>query len=111
MIASKPERAKPSLCQPIKSMFGIRRMMMSGRMGGLDRNGFGLGAAEPGDDEKPRHQDRREERGDDADAQGHGEAFDRAGAEPEHEEAGDERRHVAVENGAEGALEARLQRG
>src|SRR5215831_3837983 len=104
MTVNKPEKAKPSLCQPMKSMFGIRRMMMSGRMGGLDRDGSGLGAAEPGDDEEARHQDRREERGDDADAQGHGEAFDRARAEPEHEESGDERRHVAVENGAESAL-------
>src|SRR5665213_3631368 len=109
---SRPEKINPSLCSPMKSMLGILRMMMSGRMipGGLDRDRLGLHPAQPGDDLETRHQDGGEERGQHAEAERYREALDRAGTQLEHQRAGNQRRHMAVENGAEGALEPSLQR-
>src|SRR5690348_16384600 len=102
------DSAKPNMRIPMKSMLGMRRMTMSGRNIGadLDRNHFGFEAAQPGDDLQARHQDGREQRSQNADAQRHGETLHRTGAEPEHQGASDESCDVAVQNGTEGALEA-----
>ena len=53
-----------------------------------------------------RHGHGGEHRGQNADGERHGEAADRTGAEPEHDDRGSERRELAVEDGDEGALEA-----
>ena len=55
-------------------------------------------------DQGARDDDRREDRGQDAQAMHHGEAAHRAGAEDEQRQAGDQGRDVGVENGAEGAF-------
>src|SRR3954452_908726 len=95
----------------MKSMRGVRRMMMRGRsIGASERGELGAEAPDPDRDLQPGDEDRRPERGEDPDAQRHGEAFDRAGAQPIEQTAGDQRRDVAVEDGAEGALEPGFER-
>src|SRR5690606_16137592 len=54
--------------------------------------------------EHARDQDGAEHRGQDAQAVHHREAAHRAGAEHQERDAGDQRGHVGIENGAEGAL-------
>src|SRR3954453_22133968 len=107
-IVSSPESANPILCQAMKSIFGVRRMTISGLILRYqsNRDGPRFPFAQPSDDQQPSHQYRREQRSQHADAQGHGNALARAGAEPEHQRAGDQGRHMAVEDRAEGALEA-----
>src|ERR1043165_3682174 len=66
-------------------------------------------APDPGDDLQSGYQDRGEQRRQHADAEGDGEAFDRARAEPIKQDAGDQGRHMTVEDRAESAGEAGLQ--
>src|ERR1700679_3573212 len=65
---------------------------------------------EPGEHHQPGHHDRREERGDDAEAQRHGEAADGARPQLEEDGGGDQMGHVGVEDGRPGALEALVDR-
>src|SRR3990172_5231845 len=51
------------------------------------------------------------DRGENSDAQGHGESLDRAGAELEQDHSGEKRGDVRIEDGGEGPLIARLDRG
>src|ERR1700746_445778 len=97
----------------MKSMLGIRLMTMSGRRimcVVLNRDRLGPPAPDPAYDLEPGHQDRREQRPGNAEAERHREAFHRSRTQREHQHARDEGGDVAVEDGAEGAAEARLQR-
>src|ERR1700732_1012500 len=75
-----------------------------------DRKELGFGLPEPGHDLQARDQDGREQRSYDAYAERHGKALHRPRAQEKHEEARHQRGEMAVEDGAEGAFEARLQR-
>ena len=66
-----------------------------------------LHRVEPVVDEQPHDRDGREDRRADADGQRHGEAADRTGAEPEHDERAGKRRELRVGDGDERAREAR----
>ena len=69
-----------------------------------------LAAAVDQVDDPARNEDRREHRGHDAEAVDDGEAAHRSGAEGQERDAGDQRRHVRVEDRAERALVACVQR-
>src|ERR1700722_19573676 len=109
---SKIENAKPSRCQRIKSIFGTRRMTISGRITAKvsQRNFLRLPAPQPADDFKPGYQDGEKQRGQDTDAQGHRKPLSRPGPEPVEQDPGNQCRDMAVEDSAEGAGEPRLQR-
>src|SRR6202043_1032036 len=97
---SSPESANPTLCQAMKSIFGVRRMTISGLIlsSRSNRDGPRFPLAQPSDDKQPGHQYRREQRGQHADAERHGKPLDRTRAEPKHQRAGDQGCHMAVED-------------
>src|SRR5436305_1449247 len=64
----------------------------------------------PGRNDQAGQRKRGENRGDDADAERHGKAAHRAGADVEQHGGGDEGRDVGIENGCERAREARVDR-
>src|SRR4030067_385063 len=79
---------------------------------------LGFSKAEPLDaataqhaaEDHPGEQHRREHVGDEPDAQRHRESLDRSGAELEQEEGADERGQVGIQDRAEGAVVAEIDR-
>src|SRR5207245_7600783 len=83
--------------------------LLPGRV--ADRNALELPARAVAEvDHAPAHHDRGENRGQDAQAVHHGEAAHRARAGDEQGQPRDQRGDVGVEDGAEGALVARVDR-
>ena len=66
-----------------------------------DRNGLCATAAHPGRDDQPRQCESGEQRGENADAKCHREAFHSAGADEEEHGGSDEGGDVEVEDGGE----------
>src|ERR1700704_5024181 len=83
--------------KPLKSGTGKNIACLS-----LDRNfgdaALGLGILQPQYHQEPGNGDRREDRGQDADRQGHGESANWPRSQPEHYDRGGERRELAVED-------------
>ena len=79
--------------------------------GRSDRNLGRPQAAIPESDHHPRHRDRGDDRGDDAEAERDREAAHRPRPEQVEDERGHEHRHVGVDDGGEGALEAGVEGG
>src|SRR5580704_6327783 len=94
--------------KPLK--LGTRKNIAASLDRHFDDTALALLRLEPQDDEEPGHGDRREHGRQDADGECHGEAADRARAEPEHDDRGGKCRELAVEDRDERALEALLDR-
>src|SRR5438552_18127536 len=77
---------------------------------GLDAELLDLAPAEHGVEDHPSEQYRGEHVGDQADAERDREALDRPRAELEQEQGADQRRQVRIQNGAERAVVAELDR-
>src|SRR5262245_4053779 len=88
----------------------IRNWIMRDASCSSDAQSLELAASEDEVEHHPGEQDGGEHVGDQSDDQRHGETLDRTGAELEQEQRADDRRQVRVENGAEGAVVAQLDR-
>src|SRR3954447_16123984 len=76
-----------------------------------DRHGLRPLPSHPAGDDQPGQRERGEHRGDDADAERHGEAAHRPGADVKQHRGGDEGGDVGIQDGRQRALEAGVDRG
>src|SRR5262249_34429956 len=111
-----------AITKALENMYAMRRYFMNGMLVPIsswnmraasrssDAQPLDLAAAQPVVVDHPREQHRGVQIGDQADAQRDREPLDGAGAELEQEHRADERGDVGVENGAERAVVAHLDR-